>query len=101
MSGILLVLSIVKWRYTELFGSPVLWCSWFFSTCVLFTESNIVKSGNQGGYSAFPLRPTQLQKKKINVVKISHVIVAQYPAESTHFLQTQTVDGKKTVELHQ
>ena len=78
VSDILFALSIVKWRYTESFGSPVLWCPWFFSTLLVSAESNIIKSGNQGAYSTFPLRPIRLQKKK-NDVKISHVIVAQYP----------------------
>ena len=57
-------------------------------------------SGNQGGYSAFPLRPIHLQKK-INIVKISHVVVVQHPAESTLLLQKHTVDGNKMVVLHQ
>jgi hypothetical protein len=58
-----------------------------------------LKPGNQDGLSAFPLLLIHLQKK-INVVKISHVIVAQYPAESAHFLQEETVDGKKMIILH-
>jgi hypothetical protein len=50
-----------------------------------------------------PLSPTPnpSPEKKMNVVKISHVIVAQYPAESIHFLQKQTADRKKMFVLHQ